>query len=167
MFDVKHRITKEDIYLALEDVKDPEIPMISVVDLGIITDVKLPGNDSVSVTMTPTFAGCPALKMLEEMVKVRIQQMGIRNVVVNTTFDVRWNTNMITQKGREMLKKQGLAPPPEHNGLIQIEVLRRVTCPFCRSKDTDLKSPLGPTLCRSLHYCNNCRQAFEQFKPVE
>lgn len=160
-------VTKEEILKALEDVKDPEIPTISVVDLGIITDVRIGEADSVLVTMTPTFAACPALKVLEGLVKNRIGELDIKNVEVKTTFDVPWNTNMISEKGREMLKKHGLAPPPEHNGFVQIEILKHVKCPYCDSSNTELKTPFGPTLCRSLHYCNNCHQAFEQFKPVE
>jgi ring-1,2-phenylacetyl-CoA epoxidase subunit PaaD len=163
----KVKLNIKDVLTALEDVKDPEIPTISVVDLGIITDVKISSDESVSITMTPTFAGCPALKMLEKLCKERIEQIGIKNVEVKTTFDVHWNTNMITLKGKEMLKKHGLAPPPNINGLIQIEVLKNVRCPHCESKNTELKSLFGPTLCRSLHYCNDCFQAFEQFKPVE
>jgi ring-1,2-phenylacetyl-CoA epoxidase subunit PaaD len=159
-------ITKEEILTALEDVKDPEIPTISVVDLGIISDVKIKEDNSVSVTMTPTFSGCPALKMLENLVKEKIESLDIENVEVKTTFDVPWNTNMITVKGKEMLKKHGLAPPPQHDGIIQIDILTHIPCPYCGSKQTILKSPFGPTLCRSLHYCNNCLQAFEQFKPV-
>jgi ring-1,2-phenylacetyl-CoA epoxidase subunit PaaD len=161
------KISPSEILDALHDVKDPEIPTISVVDLGIITNVLVNEDDSVFITMTPTFSGCPALKMLENLVKERIENMGIEKVEVKTTFDVSWNTNMISQKGREMLKKHGLAPPPLHTGLIQLEVLKKVECPYCGSNDTELKTPFGPTLCRSLHYCNNCKQAFEQFKPVE
>jgi ring-1,2-phenylacetyl-CoA epoxidase subunit PaaD len=159
-------ITKSEILKILEDVKDPEIPTISVVDLGIITDVQISGDENISVTMTPTFSGCPALKMLENMVKEKLESAFNMEVSVKTTFDVPWNTNMITERGKEMLKKHGLAPPPEHNGLIQIDILSHVPCPYCGSKNTELKSPFGPTLCRSLHYCNNCLQAFEQFKPV-
>lgn len=162
-----NKVSAREIFKALEDVKDPEIPTISVVDLGIITDVKVEEDNSVSISMTPTFSGCPALKMLENLVKERVEKLGIENVNVKTTFDVHWNTNMITAKGREMLKKHGLAPPPEHTGLIKIDVLKNIPCPYCGSNDTELKSPFGPTLCRSLHYCNNCKQAFEQFKPVE
>ncbi len=160
-------ITKEKILEALEDVKDPEIPTISVVELGIVTDVKINDSNNVSVTLTPTFAGCPALKVLEDLVRERLLQLRIERVEVKTSFDVQWNTNMITEKGREMLKKHGLAPPPLHNGLIQIDILKHVKCPYCGSENTELKTPFGPTLCRSLHYCNNCMQAFEQFKPVE
>ena len=161
------KISKQEIISALDDVKDPEIPTISVVDLGIITGVQVDEDNSVIIKMTPTFSGCPALKILESMVKERIEKMGIEKVEVKTTFDIHWNTNMITAKGMEMLKKHGLAPPPEHSGLIQIDDLKKISCPYCGSRDTELKSPFGPTLCRSLHYCNNCRQAFEQFKPVE
>ncbi len=160
-------VTKEEILKALEDVKDPEIPTISVVDLGIVTGVKINDNNSVSVTLTPTFAGCPALSIIENIVKDRISQLNVESVDVKTNFDVQWNTNMITEKGREMLKKHGLAPPPLHNGLVQLDVLKYVNCPYCGSANTALKTPFGPTLCRSLHYCNNCLQAFEQFKPVE
>jgi len=159
-------ITKEEILTALEDVKDPEIPTISVVDLGIVTDVKIDEANSVSVTLTPTFAGCPALKILENLVKERISRLDVASINVKTTFDVPWNTDMITEKGRKMLKKHGLAPPPMHKGIIQIEVLKYVKCPYCESTNTELKTPFGPTLCRSMHYCHNCLQAFEQFKPV-
>jgi ring-1,2-phenylacetyl-CoA epoxidase subunit PaaD len=165
--DFKKMVTKDEILKALEDVKDPEIPTISVVDLGLITDVQVNEENSVYVTMTPTFAGCPALKVLEELVSNRIKMLGAENVDVKTTFDKQWNTNMISEKGREMLKKHGLAPPPLHSGLVQIDILKHVKCPYCGSSNTELKTPFGPTLCRSLHYCNDCMQAFEQFKPVE
>ena len=161
-------VTKEEILKALEDVKDPEIPTISIVELGIVTDVKVEVDNSVYVKLTPTFAGCPALKIMETLVEKRLKKIdNISNVEVKTTFDVQWNTNLITERGREMLKKHGLAPPPLHSGLIQIQILEHVKCPYCGSTNTELKTPFGPTLCRSLHYCSNCLQAFEQFKPVE
>jgi ring-1,2-phenylacetyl-CoA epoxidase subunit PaaD len=165
------QITKEEILKALEDVKDPEIPTISIVDLGIVTDVSVSNDNFVSVKLTPTFSGCPALKIMETLVKERIEKLdaksvNIRGVEVKTAFDVQWNTNMITAKGLEALKKHGLAPPEKHNGLVQIEILERVKCPHCGSRNTELKTPFGPTLCRSMHYCSNCLNAFEQFKPV-
>ena len=161
-------VSKEEILQALEDVKDPEIPTISIVELGIVTDVRVEADNSVYVMLTPTFAGCPALKIMETLVEKMLREINnIRNVEVKTTFDVQWNTNLITERGREMLKKHGLAPPPLHNGLVQIQILEHVKCPYCGSTNTELKTPFGPTLCRSLHYCSNCLQAFEQFKPVE
>ncbi|HWA07345.1 MAG TPA: 1,2-phenylacetyl-CoA epoxidase subunit PaaD [Ignavibacteria bacterium] len=161
------KITKEDILEALQDVKDPEIPTISVVDLGIITGVEIDDDNFVKVTMTPTFSGCPALKIMENMVKERIEIMNISGVEVTTNFDTPWSTNMITPKGIEGLKKHGLAPPEKHNGMVQIEILEKVKCPHCGSRNTTLKTPFGPTLCRSMHYCNECLNAFEQFKPVD
>ena len=161
------KTTKEDILEALQDVKDPEIPTISVVDLGIITGVEVNDDNFVKVTMTPTFSGCPALKIMENMVKERIELLNINGVEVTTNFDTPWNTNMISQKGIEGLKKHGLAPPKKHNGLVQIEILEKVKCPHCGSRNTTLKTPFGPTLCRSMHYCNECLNAFEQFKPVD
>lgn len=159
-------LTEKDIWTALEDVMDPEIPTISMVDLGIITavDVKDDG-ESVKVSMTPTFSGCPALHVMEDMVRERLVKLNIPHIEVETTFDVAWNTNMISEKGRAALLKHGLAPPPKE-GYIELSVLSDVACPYCGSRNTTMKSPFGPTLCRSLHYCNNCLQAFEQFKPV-
>lgn len=160
------KISNEEILEALEDVKDPEIPTISIVDLGIVTDVNVSDDNFVNVKLTPTFAGCPALKVMEALVKEKIKTLDVSGVEVKTTFDVQWNSDMITDKGREALKKHGLAPPVKHNGFVQIEVLERVKCPNCGSRNTELKTPFGPTLCRSLHYCNDCLNAFEQFKPV-
>lgn len=159
-------ISKEEILKALEDVKDPEIPAISIVELGVITGININNENFVNITLTPTFAGCPALKYMEDMVKERIEKLNVKGIEVKTNFDVQWNSDMISEKGREMLKKHGLAPPPLHNGLVQIEILNNVKCPYCESTDTILKTPFGSALCRSIHYCNNCKQAFEQFKPV-
>jgi len=161
-----YMIIKEEILKALEDVKDPEIPTISIVDLGVVTGININDENFVNIFLTPTFAGCPALKYMEDMVKERIEKLDVKGVEVKTNFDVQWNSDMITEKGREMLKKHGLAPPPIHKGLIQIEILHNIRCPYCESADTTLKTPFGATLCRSIHYCNNCKQAFEQFKPV-
>ncbi len=161
------KISKEDILEALQEVKDPEIPTISVVDLGIISEVNVSDDNFVSVVMTPTFSGCPALKYMENMVKEQIEKMPVSGVEVKTTFDKPWNTDMISEKGLEALKKHGLAAPRRHSELVQIDFLEKIECPHCGSKNTTLKSPFGPTLCRSLHYCNECLNAFEQFKPVD
>ncbi len=160
-------ISKEEILLALEEVKDPEIPTISLVDLGIVTKVEVDANNNVFVVLTPTFSGCPALKIMEQLVADRIKLLPfVNNVSVETNFDVAWNTNRISEKGLVALKKHGLAPPPRHQGYIELEVLSDTPCPYCNSFNTTLESPFGPTLCRSLHYCNNCKQAFEGFKPL-
>ena len=159
-------LSEAQIWQALEVVKDPEIPTLSMVDMGIITKVEIRGESDVFVEMTPTFSGCPAIKMMEGMVAERLNEIGIEKVEVVTTFDKPWDSNKLNERGLMCLKKHGLAPPPKHNGEITQELLEHVACPFCGSKNTETKSPFGPTLCRSLHYCNNCLQAFEQFKPV-
>jgi ring-1,2-phenylacetyl-CoA epoxidase subunit PaaD len=159
-------LTEQEIRTALEEVMDPEIPTISVVDLGIVTHIAVSENNEVEVTLTPTFSGCPALRVMEELVSDRIKLLPVTSVTVKTTFETQWNSDMITEKGRQMLLKHGLAPPPKHDGYIELEVLSDVPCPHCGSRNTDMRSPFGPTLCRSLHYCKNCLQAFEQFKPV-
>ncbi|MCX6188180.1 MAG: phenylacetate-CoA oxygenase subunit PaaJ [Bacteroidetes bacterium] len=158
-------VTEADILQALHDVKDPEIPTISVVELGIITHIKVE-NNAVEIMMTPTFSGCPAIKILETYVRERIEKMGVESVVVKTTFDTPWNTNRISESGRAALLKHGLAPPPKHDGYFELDVLSDVACPFCSSRNTTFNSPFGATLCRSIHYCKNCLQSFEQFKPV-
>ena len=159
-------ITEAEIWQALEVVKDPEIPTISMVDMGIITKVKIDADGKVLVEMTPTFVGCPAIKMMEQLVHDRLIEIGIINVTVKTTLDKPWDSNKISERGLLCLKKHGLAPPPKHHGEITDELLENIACPFCGSKNVEMKSPFGPTLCRSLHYCNNCLQAFEQFKPI-
>jgi len=158
--------TEKQIWDALEVVKDPEIPTLSMVDMGIITKIEIRGESSVFVEMTPTFTGCPAIKMMEGMVADRLKEIGIEKVEVLTTFDKPWDSNKLSARGLLCLKKHGLAPPIKHEGEVTMELLEHTECPFCSSKNTEMKSPFGPTLCRSLHYCNNCLQAFEGFKPV-
>ena len=155
-----------DIYQHLETVMDPEIPTISLVDLGIVTGVEFNSLGEPLVKLTPTFSGCPALKMMEDLVKEKLLEVGYPNPQVVTSFEVAWNTNMISEKGREALKKHGLAPPEKHSGYIELDVLSDIACPLCNSRNTTMQTPFGPTLCRSMHYCKNCHNAFEAFKPV-
>jgi ring-1,2-phenylacetyl-CoA epoxidase subunit PaaD len=162
----KSMYTEQEIWQALEVVKDPEIPTLSMVDMGIITKVEVRGESSVFIEMTPTFTGCPAIKMMEGMVADRLKEFGIAQVEVVTTFDKPWDSNKLTERGLMCLKKHGLAPPVKHTGEVTLENMEHVACPFCGSTNTEFKSPFGATLCRSMHYCNNCLQAFEGFKAV-
>lgn len=157
--------TKNEVLTALEQVMDPEIPALSVVDLGIITDVLIDG-DKASVKMTPTFSGCPAIKLMEKQVHDAVKALGFEEVSVETNFEVQWTTNRISHKGREIIKNFGMAPPPIHDGNPDLNLIAQTACPHCGSANTTMKSPFGPTLCRSLHYCYDCLQAFEGFKPV-
>lgn len=159
-------ISKDDIWQYLEDVKDPEIPVISLVELGVITSVEITEEGAATIGLTPTFSGCPAINYMKDDIVETLQQKGIDNVTVNISFKDSWNSNKISESGRKKLKTFGLAPPPKHDLIIDIDILSHIECPYCNSKNTIMKSPFGPTLCRSLHYCNNCQQAFEQFKPI-
>ncbi|MBI1769989.1 MAG: phenylacetate-CoA oxygenase subunit PaaJ [Bacteroidetes bacterium] len=158
-------MTTGQIYEWLEDVKDPEIPVLSLVDLGVITEVVVQGND-VRIEMTPTFVGCPALDYMKEEVITLLKSKGIKNVEVEVTFKKAWTSDLITEKGKAVLKKYGLAPPPSAKVFADLEILEHAICPRCNNTNTELKTPFGPTLCRSIYYCNDCREAFEQFKPV-
>ena len=163
---MKDKLTLPQVMEWIMEVKDPEIPVISLIDLGVITEVSLVNNNHVRVEMTPTFVGCPAMDYMVNDVKTTLQSKGVEEVEVNVTFNNHWNTNSISTKGRAALKKFGLAPPPKYEHIIDIDILEQTPCPFCDSTDTEMKTPFGPTLCRAMHFCNNCKQAFEQFKPV-
>lgn len=158
-------ISKEKIYSWLEEVKDPEIPVLSLVDLGVITGVGIE-DETVHIEMTPTFVGCPAMDMMKQEVIEVLNKHGVENVSVNISFKEPWSSDKISAKGRQALKQFGLAPPPPGNLFTDIDILEHAQCPRCNGSNTDLKNPFGPTLCRSIHYCNDCKEAFEQFKPL-
>jgi len=156
-------IKEYEVLTLLSTVNDPEIPSVSIVDLGIITSVVI--TDSIVVTMTPTFVGCPAIDIMKKDVESVLKSTGYAfSVLVN--YDIPWNSNRITEKGKQALKKFGLAPPPIYDTVLDLDILYTVQCPYCNSNKTELKNPFGPTLCRSIHYCTSCMQAFEQFKPL-
>jgi ring-1,2-phenylacetyl-CoA epoxidase subunit PaaD len=158
-------LTKEQVYTWLEEVKDPEIPVLSLVDLGVITDVSI-NNAGVAIEMTPTFVGCPALDMMKTEIREVLTKHGIDQVAIDVTFRKAWTSDLISEKGKQALKNFGLAPPPSREIFTELEVLEHVACPRCNGTDTELKNAFGPTLCRSIHYCNDCKEAFEQFKPL-
>lgn len=158
--------TEEEILALLEEVKDPEIPVLSLVDLGVITGVEVAATGHVTVNMTPTFAGCPAMDYMKKDVERTLEKHGVTTHTVRMSFDKPWDSNRLSEKGRKALKEFGLAPPPKYNLVLDLEILQYASCPYCNSDDTTLRTPFGPTLCRSMHYCNNCRQMFEQFKPL-
>jgi len=160
-------LTPDQILAALQDVKDPEIPAISIVEMGLIANVQVDANAGrVQVKITPTFAGCPAVEVMRAESEQRIRGLGVPDVSVQITFDPPWNSDRISAEGRRKLKEFGLAPPRVHHGALDLIQLSIVECPYCGSADTKLESAFGPTLCRAIHYCYNCRQSFEQFKPL-
>jgi ring-1,2-phenylacetyl-CoA epoxidase subunit PaaD len=158
--------SREQILIMLDEVKDPEIPVISLIDLGVITNIAIDG-EQVDITMTPTFMGCPAIDYMKQDISDVLNKHGVKNHSVTVSLKDSWNSDKVTEKGRKALKAFGLAPPPVHNNVIEdLDILEHAECPNCDSTNTILKSPFGPTLCRSLHKCNNCGEAFESFKPI-
>ena len=164
-FEERMMPTVDEVYQWLEEVKDPEIPVLSIVDLGIITEIKI-SEDNIQVEMTPTFVGCPAIDMMKQEVALAIKQRGIDRVSVLITFKNPWSSDKISEKGKAALKQFGLAPPPPSSYISDIHLLENVPCPRCDSTHTEMRSPFGSTLCRSIHYCVECKESFEQFKPI-
>jgi len=160
-------VTAEEVWEALAEIPDPEIPVISVVDLGVVRDVQVE-DERVHVEFTPTFLGCPALEVMRDAMASRIAELGAEPEV-EVVLDDSWSTDRISAGGREKLRAAGFAPPaPRSAGTPTLVQLERgpFRCPWCGSTETRLDNVFGPTPCRSLRYCNDCRQPFEQFKTI-
>ena len=161
------------VWQVLESVKDPEIPVISVVEMGMIAGVRRHG-DAVTIEFTPTFAGCPALDVIQQDIHRAVSELGEPNVSVKLVYDPPWSTDRISEDGRRKLKEFGLSPPTRScssGGCSPADPtgepnLDAIPCPFCDSQNTRVESIFGPTLCRSIHYCDACLQSFEHFKAV-
>lgn len=156
--------TKESILELLSMINDPEVPAISIVDLGIVRNVEVL-NEKVTVTLTPTYSGCPAMKMIEDEIRRVLGEHWIFSVLINIIYSPAWTTDCISETAKEKLKNYGIAPPHlvSQSPLLQI-VLPHVDCPHCNSKNTKLKSEFGSTACKAYYFCNSCQQAFEYFK---
>ena len=160
-------VTEAQVWDALAEIEDPEIPVISIVDLGVVRDVQV-SNGSVRVEFTPTFLGCPALEVMRAQMAERIEALGAEPEI-EVIHDDSWSTDRITPEGREKLRQAGFAPPAPREAsapkLVQLQT-GAFRCPYCGSTDTRLENIFGPTPCRSLRYCESCRQPFEQFKTI-
>jgi ring-1,2-phenylacetyl-CoA epoxidase subunit PaaD len=160
-------VTADQVWDALAEIPDPEIPVISVVDLGVVRDVRVE-DGRVRVEFTPTFLGCPALEVMRNAMAARIAELGAEPDV-EVVLDDSWSTDRITAEGREKLRAAGFAPPvPREAATPQLVQLQSAIfrCPYCGSTETRLDNIFGPTPCRSLRYCTSCRQPFEHFKTI-
>ena len=160
-------MTVDQVWAALEEIADPEIPVISLVDLGVIRSVDIL-DGQVRVEFTPTFLGCPALEVMKRALEESVSALGAEPDV-RVIQDDSWSTDKITPAGREKLRAAGFAPPaPREASAPKLVQLRSnvFRCPYCGSTETKLENIFGPTPCRSLRYCESCRQPFEQFKTI-
>ena len=160
--------TRDELLAALGEVMDPEVPALSVVELGIIRDVEITG-DGVTVTVTPTYSGCPAMEVIEREVASAIRACGVEHVVVRTSYTPAWTTDWIPATAREKLRAYGIAPPGAADHDAPVAIGRRrpsVRCPYCGSVETQLRSEFGSTACKAIHICRSCDQPFEEFKAI-
>jgi len=160
-------VTRKQVWEALAEIPDPEIPVVSLVDLGVVREVAVE-NGTVRVDFTPTFLGCPALEVMRDAMAERIRALGAEPEI-NVCVDDSWSTDRITPQGHEKLRESGFAPPAPRAAsgpsLVQLQS-NAFHCPYCGSTDTRLENIFGPTPCRSLRYCSSCKQPFEQFKTI-
>lgn len=152
----------------LRGIKDPEVPVLDIVELGIVRGAEVDGG-KVVVRITPTYSGCPALRVIEDEVSATLRQHGFTDVSVKTVFNPPWTTDWMGPEAKEKLRAYGIAPPDrvEAQELVPLgRVPRVVTCPYCRGTNTSVESEFGATSCKSIHYCHSCHQPFEQFKAI-
>ena len=160
--------TGADIVELLREVKDPEVPVIDIVELGVVRGAEVDG-DTVTVRITPTYSGCPAMRVIEEQVEEVLRRRGFAEVVVQTVFNPAWTTDWISDAAKEKLRAYGIAPPGRAAEVDLVPLggpTRTVPCPFCGSRNTSLQSAFGSTSCKALHVCHACHQPFEHFKAI-
>jgi ring-1,2-phenylacetyl-CoA epoxidase subunit PaaD len=164
--------TKEVIMKILTEVKDPELPVIDIVELGIVRDVAFEG-DRVRVDVTPTYSGCPAMEVIEREIVETLGSHGFSDVTVRSVFTPAWTTDWISAGTKEKLRKYGIAPPgavTSGGSVEQLVTIQRgrsaVECPYCGSSDTEEKSEFGSTACKAIHFCRACSQPFDYFKSL-
>lgn len=163
-------ITKEQVYEWLSQVSDPEVPVLTVLDMGVIRNVQLNHTDDdteVTIKITPTYSGCPAMDMISMNVRMALLSMGVSKVHIVEQLSPAWTTDWMSEEGKRKLKEYGIAPPQRKAkgdsglGLFESD---NVPCPRCDSTDTELVSQFGPTSCKALYKCNSCKEPFEHFK---
>lgn len=162
--------TEEQIWDFLEEVTDPEIPVLNIVEMGIARKVEIVEDGKVLVKITPTYSGCPAMNAIEKLVHEKLAERGVQDFEVKLDFTETWTTDWMTEEAKTKLKDYGIAPPEktkeEGDFLKSLSNTKVVPCPFCDSFETELVSQFGSTACKSQYFCNDCNQPFEHFKCI-
>ena len=157
-------VTKEEIYTWLEEVSDPEVPVLSIIDLGVVRNVSFENNTWL-ITLTPTYSGCPAMQTMEEEILLKLKERGLSTVKILTTLSPAWTTDWLSENGRKKLKAYGIAPPEdEQDKSLLFSSPTIVPCPLCSSKNTRLISQFGSTACKAHYQCSECQEPFDYFK---
>lgn len=158
-------LSKEQIYEWLGQVTDPEVPVLTILDLGIVRDVIISDTQEVKVVITPTYSGCPAMDVISMGIRMALVSRGIKKLDIEMQLSPAWTTDWMTEEGKRKLKEYGIAPPNRKAfhalGLFEEE---KVSCPRCNSEETELVSQFGPTSCKALYKCLSCKEPFEYFK---
>lgn len=161
---------RDQVFAWLDEVKDPEVPVLSVVELGVVRDAVIGADGAVTVIITPTYSGCPAMREIETAIHDALVDRGIPHVTVKTTFTPAWTTDWIPESAKAKLEAYGIAPPGRATASDDLVPLRRANagprCPFCKSPRTALRSEFGSTSCKALWVCAECTQPFEAFKAI-
>jgi ring-1,2-phenylacetyl-CoA epoxidase subunit PaaD len=155
-------INKETIYNYLEEIKDPEVPVLSIIDLGIVRDVVF-NDDELEIKITPTYNGCPAMDMIAANIRMMLSSLGFKKFKITQVLSPAWTTDWMTEEGKRKLKEYGIAPPQYSSAHSKWQD-DEVPCPLCDSKNTKLISQFGSTACKALYQCNDCKEPFDYFK---
>jgi ring-1,2-phenylacetyl-CoA epoxidase subunit PaaD len=158
-------IDEKEIWTLLEEVKDPEVPVLSVVDLGIIRSVNT-STERIDILITPTYSGCPAMDVISMDIRLKLIEKGYRNVHIQQQLSPAWTTDWMSEEGKKKLKAFGIAPPNPKQQFCTTDMFRQeaVQCPRCDSWHTELISQFGSTACKSMYRCADCKEAFDHFK---
>lgn len=161
-------VSKEEIWNCLSQIPDPDIPVISITDLGLVRDVEV-CNSKVTVSVTPSYSGCPAMQLFKADIVSALKTKGLNEVEVKTVYSPSWTTDWISDEAKEKMRKHGIAPPEKvslEKSALFSESKKEINCPWCSSKDTKRTSQFGSTPCKALWFCNSCHQPFEYFKCI-
>lgn len=158
-------VTESDIWKLLEEVSDPEVPVLSVIDLGVVRSVQLIDSKTVQLVITPTYSGCPAMQYIERGIREILEHNGFTSITITTSLSPAWTTDWLSENGKKKLKAYGIAPPEneiDKNVLFAAPTV--VPCPQCNSKNTRMVSQFGSTACKAHYQCNDCLEPFDYFK---
>ena len=161
-----HQIDKKTIYSYLEEINDPEVPVLSIIDLGIVRDVRM-NKEELEVIITPTYTGCPAMDMITATIKIQLATLGFKKVKVTQALSPAWTTEWMSEEGKRKLKEYGIAPPNPKQQVCDQKLFAEaeaVQCPHCDSYHTHRISEFGSTACKALYQCDDCKEPFDYFK---